>query len=365
MLKPFPFPRRARLALLSGLLAVALVLAGSPAGAVLPVGEAVVVARERSGERTLDLTIDSPAVGARVKTRILLPPGFDDQPARTWPVIYLLHGCCNKNGGWDRWTALTDVAEITAGTEALIVMPEGGAVGYYSDWWNGGRGGPPAWETFHLGELPPLLAREVRAGPRRAVAGASMGGTGALEYAGRYPEFFRAAASYSGRLDTRLDAAAVRRRLVDHGHDPDAMWGDPVAQAGIWAAHNPCDVLRNIPAGFPVYVSNGDGTPGPLDDPNAPFDALEAQFEGMAEAYVDRARRQGVAVTAHLYGPGRHNYAYWEREFALSLPMLARAVGAATTVPAPAGEVSPGPGQPRGQVEVLPGEAVLEPSAGE
>jgi S-formylglutathione hydrolase FrmB len=39
-------------------------------------------------------------------------------------------------------------------------MPEGGKVGFYSDWRSG-----PGWETFHTAELPNLLARQYLYGP--------------------------------------------------------------------------------------------------------------------------------------------------------------------------------------------------------
>ncbi|WP_405956530.1 alpha/beta hydrolase [Streptomyces phaeochromogenes] len=82
--------------------------------------------------------------------------------------------------------------------DVLVVMPEGGQVGFYGNWWNHAAGGPPAWETFHLDELRPLLERHYGAGTRRAVAGLSMGGFGAVSYAARRPDLVRAAASYSG-----------------------------------------------------------------------------------------------------------------------------------------------------------------------
>ncbi|MCA1694304.1 MAG: hypothetical protein LC749_05990, partial [Actinobacteria bacterium] len=41
-------------------------------------------------------------------------------------------------------TRSTDVAALTAGLPLLVVIPEGGTKGYYSDWFNEGRGGPPA-----------------------------------------------------------------------------------------------------------------------------------------------------------------------------------------------------------------------------
>lgn len=289
---------------------------------------ASVVRRVRTDARTLDLTIDSPAVGEKVHTRVLLPRGYDRHPHRRWPVLYLLHGCCDTTGGWDDWTGETNVKKLTARTDALIVMPEAGPVGYYSNWYNHGRGGPPAWETFHLAELPRLLATHLHAGTRRAVAGLSMGGTGALEYAGRHPHFFRAAASFSGRLDTRRRADEVMQRLTDSHKDPRALWGDPHRQSGVWAAHNPQRLLARLPAGYPVFVSSGNGRPGPYDKPGGERDPLEAEFGSMARSYVARARAHGLNVTADLYGPGTHTWPYWQRELARALPMLTRSIGA-------------------------------------
>ena len=96
---------------------------------------------EELDERMVDLTIDSPAVGTQ-KVRLLLPAGFDLGADADWPVLYLLHG-----GGNDylSWTLETDVEELTADLDLLVVMPEAGAAGWYADWWIGGEGGPPMW----------------------------------------------------------------------------------------------------------------------------------------------------------------------------------------------------------------------------
>jgi S-formylglutathione hydrolase FrmB len=66
----------------------------------------------------------------------------------------------------------------------LIVMPDGGKLGFYTDWWAHG-GSKPGWETFHLVELAQILERGPHAADRRAIAGLSMGGFGAMSYAGR------------------------------------------------------------------------------------------------------------------------------------------------------------------------------------
>jgi diacylglycerol O-acyltransferase/trehalose O-mycolyltransferase len=89
----------------------------------------IVEATHVSG-RTWDLTVDSPAVGAQVKVRLLLPTLFDAQPGRRWPVLYLLHGCCDTYVSWSR---STDIEKRTRDVDALVVMPDGGKVGFYSN----------------------------------------------------------------------------------------------------------------------------------------------------------------------------------------------------------------------------------------
>ncbi|WP_052863091.1 alpha/beta hydrolase [Streptomyces niger] len=282
---------------------------------------AYLTAAERVDDRILDLTIHSPALGREGHARVLLPTGYD-RDHRRLPVLYLLHGCCDSTPGWRAWTDNTDVVRATARTRALIVLPEGGPMGFYSNWWNHGAGATPAWETFHLTEVRQLVERTLRTNGRRAVAGLSMGGFGALSYAGRHPGMFRSAASFSGVVDTGADPQRLLDVVAGYTDDPTALWGDPHAQADIWRAHNPYDVLRRLPRGFPVFVSTGNGTPGPLDPPDAQPDTLEQWLGGMSERYVAQARAHGLRVTADLYGPGTHTWPYWERELHRALPML-------------------------------------------
>jgi diacylglycerol O-acyltransferase/trehalose O-mycolyltransferase len=62
-------------------------------------------------------------------------------------VLYLLHGCCDSYVSWNR---STDIAQLSKDSDVIVAMPDGGSVGFYSDW----RAGP-RWETFHTTELPP------------------------------------------------------------------------------------------------------------------------------------------------------------------------------------------------------------------
>ncbi|MDQ0384239.1 S-formylglutathione hydrolase FrmB [Streptomyces sp. DSM 42143] len=285
---------------------------------------AEVVAVTQVADRQLDLSVRSTALGGRtVKVRLLTPDGWNPQDRRRqhWPTLWLLHGCC---GDYTSWTAKTDVARTEALRDVLVVMPEAGWNGWYSDWWNHGRGGDPAWETFHTKELRHLLERDWGAGRDRVVAGLSMGGQGSLLYAARHPGMFKAAASYSGSAHPLLNDESVARIMgffAGQNNDPLRVWGDPIAQRRIWESHDPFHLAKRLRS-LPVYLSCGDGTTGPLDALGS-TSALEADFERQNLALAEELRRVGARhLTTHFYGAGTHTWAYWERELHASLPML-------------------------------------------
>ena len=323
-------PRRPLVALLA-VVVLALVL-GSSLPAPVPGARADdgarIVAVETIDRRTVDLTVDSPALGRTGKARLLLPDRFAAEPARRWPLLYLLHGCCDS---YVSWTRSTDVEQLTEDAGVLVVMPEAGTAGFYSDWYNGGHGGPPRWETFHLVELRQLLERNYRAGGRRAVAGLSMGGLGATAYAARHPGMFRAVASFSGILDTWPDdTSLVLGLLRSFGDDPLALWGDPDRQAAVWRDHDPAELASGL-RGTALFVGFGDGRPGPFDGPDAAGTSqsmLEARLHAQNERFAARLRALRIPARVDDYGPGIHDWPYWQRELHRAWPTLLRSLGA-------------------------------------
>jgi S-formylglutathione hydrolase FrmB len=263
-------------------------------------------------ERTRDLTIESPSVG-EVKVRLLLPLGFDGEAEATYPVLYLLHGA---EDDYTSWTRETDVEELTADLDLIVAMPDAGAWGWYSDWWNGGEGGVPAWETFHLTELRDILERDWQASDQRVIAGLSMGGYGAMHYATAHPELFRAVASFSAVVDPN----GTGRSLTI---DP-ATWGDPDEQADVWATHDPVAMAEAL-EGMPVYLSWGDGQPGPLDPDDATEDDLEAWVAAQNEALAARLDELGIEATVDT-GSGTHTWPYWQQGLHQALPILMTAL---------------------------------------
>ncbi len=158
--------------------------------------------------------------------------------------------------------------------------------------------------------------------------------TSTLAYAARHPGMFRAAASYSGVVDPLYQPGGADNVLGiarAEGADPYALWGDPVAQHDIWAAHDPyylASALRRLP----VFLSCGDGSAGPFDPSGAssPYETLfRAENQHLAER-LDALHAH--RLTTDFYGAGTHSWPYWQRELHRSLPMLL----AAMRVPAPA-----------------------------
>jgi S-formylglutathione hydrolase FrmB len=297
-----------------------------------------VIAQNLLDPRTVDITIDSVALGHTASARIILPSRFGSQSSASWPVLYLLHG---GFGTYVDWTQHSDIAGLARKRDVLVVMPDGGKLGFYTDWWDHGVGSKPGWETFHLVELPQILERGLHADDRRAIAGLSMGGFGAMSYAGRRPGYFRAVASFSGTLDTLhpiVEPVApgsfatwlLQAQLTPSGYDALALFGDPIAQRGVWAAHNPADLVTNL-HGTKLFVSCGNGQVGPLDPPGTDPSSISVLFEAAQslqnQEFFKRATNIGLDITFETY-TGSHSWPYWARELEKAFPLLMQAINA-------------------------------------
>lgn len=320
------------------------------AGAVPPTPSGATVTRvEQLDPQTIDLTIDSAAMGREVPVRLLLPRDFAAQPERTFPTLYLLGGY-GEPQDYKAWTFFTDAAEFFRDKNALVAMPTVGDVGFFSDWWNYGEAGGDGWETFHTEELPQILQSAYRANDRRSVAGISMGGYGAMAYAARNPGMFDAAASYSGYLHTTMPGMDrfIQFIVAQQDEDPYALWGDPILQAGIWNEHDPSVQAENL-EGTELYVSAAMGMRGEHDegdemervlrslyveDPlgynqvTVLASSLETAAFASSQSFVQRLDALGIPVQTSFKQEGTHSWGQWEAELHDSWPMLAEAMGA-------------------------------------
>jgi S-formylglutathione hydrolase FrmB len=287
--------------------------------------------------RLVEIVVSSPALARNERARVLLPPDFAAQPAASWPVLFLLHGADASNNdpieNYRLWSEKTNVEALSAQRNVIVVMPEGGNVGWYSDWLKQPASGAQNWETFHLTELRALLESEFRASGVRAIAGLSMGGFGAASYAARHPGMFEAVAAYSGLLNTTDNWAVVQSALALNGYDTSALWGDgnPLAPNNthytIWPQHNPTQLAARL-VGVPMYVWSGNGNEDLSVDPSATgFDLIERRAHDATVDFVDAYRAAGGAPVVET-GPGHHTWPFWQRALEHSFDLLTDAIDA-------------------------------------
>ncbi|MEU6911381.1 alpha/beta hydrolase family protein [Streptomyces coeruleorubidus] len=282
-------------------------------------GTARAGAATRLGPRTLDVSVPSAALGRSAPVRLILPSDFGARPERTYPVLYLLHGA---HDDYTSWTRETDIEAFTEGRDLIVAMPDAGPTGIPTVW----RGGPD-YETFQVKEVPALLARDYRASGVRAVAGVSTGGYGAMAHAARHPGAFKAAASYSGILDTTAPGVpAIMDAIVARENLPAAsLWGHPLLNLLTWRDFNPRARATGL-RGTALYVSQGSGVGGGNGGDPLPG-VLESALWPSAQGFAGTLARLGIRATTHLYSGGGHDWPYWKREFTASWPMLAHALG--------------------------------------
>ncbi|AJE85912.1 secreted protein [Streptomyces albus] len=283
-----------------------------------------ILAEEKAGARTLDLTVDSPALGTTARVRLILPKGFAGEPERRWPVLFLLQGA---HDDYTSWTRETGVESFLADKDVLTVLPSSGPTGIPTDWWNFGLPGAQDYEAFQTEELGRLLRERFRAGERRAVAGVSTGGYGALALAARHPGTFGAAASYSGITDTTAFGmpTVLSAIVAREGKLPGALWGPPLLARANWNRHNPAALVDSLD-GTGLYLSQGSGLPSE-DFGNLEAAVLEGTLWGQAQGFARKLKAAGIPARVHFYQGGLHAWEFWEREFTASWPTLAAGLG--------------------------------------
>jgi S-formylglutathione hydrolase FrmB len=298
-----------------------------------------------------------------LNVNVLLPNDYGSSGARRYPVLYLLHAL---NYNENTWLDLSDVEKFTAGftgdRAAIVVMPDGGPQGWYTDW----PGREQLWETYHLTRVIPAIDARFRTladRGHRAVAGFSMGGYGALLYAARHPDLFTAAGGFSPlshitipdqpyagapASDPKTDAGspgpafggrARGYRTPDDEHSGcnggSNQWGGGVRDIR-WHERNPADLVSNL-RGVSVYVASGNGVPCSPDDLTDRPTFIEQGDAGTLvmtrDYYVPAARAAGVHVVDDFYGCGVHTMRYGERDLHAFWPVMLSAFG--------------GPGPPR------------------
>jgi S-formylglutathione hydrolase FrmB len=242
---------------------------------------------------------------------IVLPPSFDADKARTFPVLYFFHGLGDNEQFFvhsGAWNLLEDMRDKGALKDFLIATPDARSTFYIN-----ARDDKEHYEDFLLREFFPYVERHYRVAAgraNRAIAGISMGGYGALYLAFRHPQLFSSVSAHSAALIEKLPnflAGALpnspRARVLGgaFGNPPDPVF---------WQAHNPIVIARTANlAHLNIYFDCGD-----QDD---------FGFEAGAIALDKVLTSRQIPHEFHIY-PGRHDASYFAEHLPASLEFHSR-----------------------------------------
>jgi S-formylglutathione hydrolase FrmB len=261
------------------------------------------------------LSMPSRILARAVPYCVLLPPDYDLQKTRRYPVLYFLHGLGDNeqtlvnSGGFN---LIEDLWEQNQLGEFLIVTPAGDRSFYINS-----HDGRQRYEDCFIQEFLPTLERRyrVRAERRyRGISGVSMGGYGALRLALRHPDLFGSVSAHSAMLLEALPKARITGQQEETiAGMLGGVFGSPVDPA-FWDRNNPFTIVRN-------------NTRRPL--PSIYFDCGtedDYTFNAGAQAFHDLLASRGIRHEFHLY-PGGHNWSYVAQHLAASLQFHSRAFG--------------------------------------
>ena len=282
--------------------------------------------------RTLEVDVSTDlvapvAVNGPHRLRVTLPSNYFQQPAARFPVLYLLHGGAGGNSA--QWTTGGGAVEpITEGKPIITVMPDGGKVGWFTNWVDQGQGAQ-RWADFYLDQVVPWVdanMRTIASKSGRAIAGLSMGGYGAVRLAQDRPDLFASVGSFSGAVDlgdfgTRT---VVTEQAIQYGFNPIGPFGSPFWPSDLtWKAKDPMRRTTRL-AGLQVLLYAGAGT--------SDFDLIERTMGQSADRFSKKLAANGVPHFWWMYGrpgpaapfgcDGGHNFSCWNFALNDALPKM-------------------------------------------
>ncbi len=281
---------------------------GSAGLAALLIGPAsciLLAPAARANPRAECVSLPSKILDRAVPYCVLLPPSYDSEKTRRYPILYLLHGLGDNDqflihsGGMN---LVQDLWERKHLGEFLIVTPAAGMSFYINS-----QDGKRRYEDFFLQEFMPSVEKRYRAQARRSsrgIAGISMGGYGALHIAFRHPQLFAAVGAHSAALIEKLpNVSAQNARQMSQLRVLGDAFGSPF-DAAFWTQNNPLTIARTANlTGLKIYFDCG-------SEDDYGFDAGAIALDKLLTS-------RHIPHEFHLY-PGGHDWDY----FAAHLPAL-------------------------------------------
>ncbi|MFT4049278.1 MAG: alpha/beta hydrolase-fold protein [Solirubrobacterales bacterium] len=300
-------------------------------------GNGMTVTQKWTDNRRLDIDVTTTAVQGIHRVIVILPDGYYAHPTWRYPVVYMLHGAL---AGPTAWITNGGAAmQISANKNVILVIPDGGVKGWYTNWINGAQYSPQNWWTFHNDQVVPFIDRNLRTIANRngrAIVGLSMGGWGAMNYAETRSDLYRYVAAYSGAVDlTQPTIAATifgEETSIVPGSGtpapPGSIFGNlspgfnQIAQE--YTATNPAKIAKLRNTHVDLYSGQGNL------QTNVGGGLIESQVKPANDLLAYRMWQAGIDYWYSIDHPrnlgwgcdDNHDQACWNAYFADSLPKI-------------------------------------------
>jgi S-formylglutathione hydrolase FrmB len=209
---------------------------------------------------------------------VYLPPGYDDEPRRSYPAVYVIMGYTGHVTMWHNRTAFRQPFTETA-DQVFATGAAPSALVIYVDAWTSYGGsqyvdspGTGRYHSYLCDEVVPWVDRTYRTAAEpahRAISGKSSGGFGAMITPMLRPDVFGALATHAGDALYELcyipDFGDCVRALRDYDGDPRRWWDDFRSRVAFTKKAD--DTLLGVYGVAACFSATDDGTP------ELPFDA--------------------------------------------------------------------------------------------
>jgi S-formylglutathione hydrolase FrmB len=154
-----------------------------------------VVTTNQDGCTVVKFTVASACMKREIQAVVMLPPEYQKNPGKRFPVIYALHG---MNAPWESWQAMPKLSQELVKYPMIVVSFNGDEASWYLD---APQKSGSQFTMFFFKELISYVDshyRTIADGKGRAITGFSMGGFGAFHYLLEQPGAFASISSLSG-----------------------------------------------------------------------------------------------------------------------------------------------------------------------
>jgi len=171
----------------------------------------------------------SAVTGTMRRMHVYTPPGYEAETARRYPVLYLLHGSGDDDGGWLQTGRMNFILDnlLAAGKAGpmVVAMPLGHVMG--TTWKENRAAKLQAFAADFYGHVLPEVERLYRVGSEpkdRALAGLSMGGGQTISTGLTRPGMFHAFGIFSAGLWPEITPLLEGALPALREHPPEVLW---------------------------------------------------------------------------------------------------------------------------------------------